>query len=127
MNVNELTEREAAAELLVRQLRRSPMVNSAWRDGYIACYTTRDKGHHLGNEAEAFDADVHLVCETEGMALSEDKDHGTIFVNMVVHGLLDEPEEYGLPTHVPRKGGAYLREDMDEELREIARKAGLPV
>lgn len=129
-----LTEEEMAAELLVRQLQRSRMVNTAWRKNNVACYTTKKAGHHLMNEMHDFDCEVHLVCETSKLTkrnnvpddIPEDE-HGKIFVNILVRGINEDYNGHGLPTHISGMAGAKPKSenDMDYDLIHMAMELGI--
>lgn len=79
----------------VERLRSLGVIDTAWRkEGTnVACATTHGAGVHLLNFVESFDADVHLICDTDGVReagnLPEsipDEDHGEIYFNVKVHG-----------------------------------------
>jgi hypothetical protein len=134
MDTDILTEPMAAAELYVRKLRAMGVIDSAWRpwDSTVVRATTHGLGAHLGNLAVDYDADVHIICDSDGMdlpdvdSLSEEiEEHGPIYFNVLVHGVSDEPEGYALPTHEASKRGADVREDLDTELQRIADTAGI--
>jgi hypothetical protein len=136
MNPHNLDQAPAAAELYVRSLERIAHIDSAWRkpESSVACATTSGCGPHLSNLARDFDADVHLICETDGVDsagnLPEDtdrEDHGDIYFNVSVRGIADDLSGYGLVTHVPMKDEAHVKEGMEPELRRLAQAAGVPL
>lgn len=134
--MSKMPPENAAAELYARSLRSMGVIQTAWRgdNSNIVRGTTTGKGVHLSNLAEDFEADVHLICDTERIRnagnLPEDipdEDHGPIFFNVKVHEVVDDPEGYGLPTHLAGRAGATLRDDMSNELASIAEQAGIDI
>lgn len=134
MEASTLTPENAAAELYARSLDKMGVIDTAWRkrDSNAVCATTHGGGLHLLNQARDFDADVHLICETEQVADAgnlpghlDREDHGTIFFNVTVHGVKDDASGYGFPTHIAGRDGASQREDISPNLRRIAEAAGV--
>lgn len=135
-DTDELTPAQAAAELYKRGLDDMGVIRSVWRkeDSTIVCATTQAKGVHLSNMAKDFDADVHLICDTgevvaagnvpEGVPVEE---HGSVYFNVSVHGIADDPNGYGLPTHISGPAGATPadREDLPDSLVRLADVAGI--
>lgn len=132
---SEIPADRAAAELYARHLNNMGVIDTAWvkEDAPVVCATTHGHGVHLSNGADDYDADVHVVCETEkvdstgNLPESVDMgDCGAVFFNVVVRGLVDNPTGAALPTHtLGRKGDPSIREDLDDEVRLLGRAAGL--
>jgi len=134
MNALETSPENAAAELFVRSISQAGMIDTAWRkEGTnVVCATTHGHGFHLYNQATDYDADVHLVCETDAIEgagnLPDDvplSEHGPVYFNVKVHGVKDDATGNGLPTHVCGNHGAHVNEDMSDELRALAEAAGV--
>lgn len=128
------TKQNAAAELYARSLQGMGVIDTAWRkdDSNVVCATTHGEGPHLMNQARDFDADVNLICETDKVRQAgnlpediPDGEHGRIYFNVRVHGIVDDFSGYGLPTHTPGPTGVSVKEDMDDELQAIATQAGV--
>lgn len=119
---------EAAAELYRRALDRSGVIHSTGRRGDVVQATTGDQGYHLLNQARDYNADVHLVCETADIpeANLPDGDHGPVFFNVKVRGVRPDATGHGLPTHASTRTGAVIRDDVSDELRRLAVRAGAP-
>lgn len=129
--VDEMSEAEAAAELLARHLDSMGTVLDVGFEGSKVSFTTEGDGVHLGNISGDYVADVHLVCEPGGIAsgplVGNISDDATVYANIHVHGLEMEPEGYALPTHIPTKDGAVPRNDMTPRLLTIATKFNIPL
>jgi hypothetical protein len=132
-----LTDEEeaiAAATLLKEHLQSMGTIDTAWRksDSDVVCATTHDDGPHLMNVHKDYDADVHLICDTEGVRSAgnlpddiPDEDHGDIFFNIKVAGVADDYNGYALPTHAAGKAEASLRDDLSPRLQNVASAAGV--
>ena len=136
METENLSESEAAAELYLRTLKGMSTIDSAWRksETNVVCATTSGYGPHLGNVAEDFDADVHIICESEdpvsgngpSLPVLPDSEHGPIYFNVSVRGINEDAGGYSLPTHTVTPKGASVSDDIDDEIQGLAIAAGVP-
>lgn len=125
--VVDLTQNEALAELMVRQLQTYNVVVDAEADrDIVQCYV-RSGGVHLGNITGSIDFETHEVGPRGAYEEYDDDwpDEAEAFFNGYVRGLRDDWNGYGFPTHVDLRDGAELREDMSEDQRRLGELAGI--
>lgn len=132
IDVDGMTEAEAATELLARHLDSMGVVievgfNAA--TGTVA-FVTEGPGVHLANVYADYDADVHLVCEPgeiKSGPLAGEIEDGTVYANFSVRGVSDTPEGFALPMYAPTRRGAVLhdRESVSDRVWALGEAAGL--
>lgn len=126
-----MTDREAAAELLVMHYESLGVVIDVAADANVVSVTTGMNGVHRGNVAKDYDSNVHMVCEAEavnsGPLSGNIHPDATVYWNEVVYGIADDFEGGALPTHRSKREGPVPKspDELDDRVRSLAEQAGV--
>jgi len=125
--VADISQEEALAELVVRSMSSVGVIAKATREREIIRVYIKESGVHLLNFTGNVDIEIHEVGPREAYEEHDDQwpEDAEAFCNGYVRGLRDEWTGHAFPTHTTGKDGAFLREDVDEDLQRLGELGGI--